>query len=216
MSTVRTAIKQAMRLLKAIAPGDDPTADEYAVGLEGAQSLVLALHEARGPLLELDITANTTPGEEQRLRVASGSPVVTLPTSVAINPGYNPYDYGFELSPAYTPQTGTTAAADGIQWRSPRDGARIEVIASGASTLSFYRADTGAWATATGLTLDSELPLNARYTGDFAAVLAERLADVLSNAEGPTKAQMARIMTAREALFSRPGTRRDPVRAEYL
>ncbi|HWE98702.1 MAG TPA: hypothetical protein VG248_02795 [Caulobacteraceae bacterium] len=216
MSTVRAAILEAMRLMKAVAPGDAPTADELAVGLDGAQSLVLALHEARGPLWDLDVTADICPGENQRLRIQAGAIVtVTLPNAVSILGGYDPYDYGFQGAAGYTPQTGTTGSADGVQYRQPTDGARIEVVGT-TQALYFYRVDTNAWAPASGLTLDTELPLNARYQSDFAVVLAERLADVLSNLPEPTKPMLARIAASREALFSRPGVRREPVRASYF
>ncbi|HZK99411.1 MAG TPA: hypothetical protein VFC47_05895, partial [Caulobacteraceae bacterium] len=70
MPTCRVVIAEAMRAIKAIAPGDDPEVDELAAGLEAAQSVVLDLHEARGPLIDVDITAATwIAGENQRIRI---------------------------------------------------------------------------------------------------------------------------------------------------
>jgi hypothetical protein len=216
MSTVRAAVKQAMRLLKAIAPGDDPTADELQVGLEAAQELVLEIHEARGPMLDIDVTANITPGENQRLRIQAGATVsVTLPNSISIFGTYDPYDYGFQPSTVWDPPVGSTAAADGVYWRAPTDGARIEIVGT-TQALYLYRADLNQWAPALGLALDTELPLNARLAGDFAVLLGERLADVLANLPQPTPAQKARIAHARQAMFLRPGVRRAPVRADYF
>jgi hypothetical protein len=206
-----------MRLLKAVAPGDSPTADELAVGLEAAQQLVLEIHEARGPLLDIDISAATwTPGENQRLRIQSGfDTVVALPNSVSIFGTYDPFDYGFAPSAQWDPQVGSTAAADGIYFRAPSDGARIEIVGT-TQGLYLYRADTNAWAPALGLTIDSELPFNARLAGDFAALLAERLFDVLADLPQPTPAQKARIAHAREAMFSQVGRPRAPTRAQYF
>jgi hypothetical protein len=216
VSTVRAAIRQAMHLIKASAPGDDPTADELTVGLEAAQAIVLELHQARGPMLDIDVTANITPGENQRIRVQAGYTVqVTLPNSVSIFGTYDPYDYGFQPSAIWDPQVGSLAPADGVYWRAPRDGARIEIVGT-TEGLYFYRSDTNAWASALGLTVDTELPLNAGQQGDFAAILAERLFDVLANLPAPTKAQQARIANARAALFTRPGVHRAPVRASYF
>jgi hypothetical protein len=220
MSTVRAAIAEALRLIRATAPGDGPTADELAVGLSGAQDLVLSLHEARGPLLTVDITGNYTPGENQRLRVQAGSTVaVTLPNSVAIFDADDLYDYGFDpgLAPdtPANPPMGSTGAADGVAWRQPTDGARIEVVGT-QSGLWFYRDDTNAWVSALGLATDSELPVNGRLAGHFAALLAERLTDVASSAADLSPALKARVARAREALFTRPGRRRTTTRAAYL
>jgi hypothetical protein len=216
VSTVRTAIKEAMRLLKALAPGDDPTVDELAVGLEASQALTLEIHEARGPLLNIDVTADLTPGENQRLRVQAGATInVTLPNSISIFGAYDPYDYGFEPSTVWDPPVGSTAPADGIYWRAPTDGARIEIVGT-TQALYFYRADVNQWAPALGLTLDTELPLSSHLQGAFAAILGERLADVLANLPAPTKAQLARVAHAREAMFTRPGARRAPVRGQFL
>jgi hypothetical protein len=215
MATLRAAILEALRLIRAMAPGDEPTADEFSAGLEAAQDLILALHEARGPLPTLDITGDTTPGENQRLRVQAGSTVsVTLPNSVAIFGADDPYDYGFDPglapgSPAHPPR-GSTGAADGVAWRQPTDGARIEIVGT-QQGLYFYRDDTNAWVSALGLTLESDLPLSGRLAGDFAALLAERLSDVMSTAPDLSAALKARVARARQALFLRPGRRRGRV-----
>jgi hypothetical protein len=205
-----------MRLLKAAAPGDGPVADELQVGLEAAQALILEIHQARGPMLDVDVTADITPGENQRVRVQAGYSVdVTLPNSVSIFGSYDPYDYGFEPSALWDPQVGSTAAADGVYWRVPLDGARIEIVGA-TQALYFYRSDLNQWAPALGLALDTEIPLNAGLQGAFAAMLGERLADVVSNLAQPTKAQAARIAQARELMFTQPGRRRPPVRGQYL
>lgn len=220
MSTIRDAVKRALHLLKATAPGDDPTADELADGLQGAQELILEIHEGRGPLLTIDITGNYTPGENQRLRIQAGSTVsVTLPNSVAIYDSYDPYDYGFNPGIphdcAANPHVGSMGAADGVAWRQPMDGARIEIVGT-QQGLYFYRADTNAWMPALALTLETEQPLNARLQPSFAALLAERLADLFATADQLTPAQKGRISKAHALIYSRPGTGRAPTRAQYL
>ena len=57
-----------------LAPGERGLGD-IAVGLEAAQNLVLEIHEARGPLHDLDIAAPYVAGENQRLRIESGDTV---------------------------------------------------------------------------------------------------------------------------------------------
>jgi hypothetical protein len=219
MSTVRATISQALRLLRASSPGDAPDAEELSVGLEGAQALVLEIHEARGPLLTLDISANWTPGENQRLRVQAGADVtVTLPNTVAMSGSYDPYDYGFNPSAcdaAANPALGSTGPADYVAWRPPTDGARIEIVGT-QSGLYFYREDDNAWVPALSLTLDSELPFNQRLQGAFAALLAERLADVLGESPEVTPAQKARLTHAREQMFTRTGAHRSPTRGAYF
>jgi len=219
MSTVRAAISQALRLLRAAAPGDEPTAEELSVGLEAAEALVLEIHEARGPLLTLDISANWTPGENQRLRVQAGADIeVTLPNTVAMFGNYDPYDYGFNPSAtdgASNPPLGSLNPADYVAWRPPTDGARIEIVGT-QQGLYFYREDTNAWVPALSLTLQSELPFNQRLEGPFAALLAERLADVLGESPEVTTAQKARLTHAREQMFSRTGAHRGPTRAQYF
>jgi hypothetical protein len=217
MSTVRAAISQALRLLRASSPGDEPTAEELSAGLEGAQGLVLEIHEARGPLLTLDISANTIPGENQRLRIQAGADVtVTLPNTVAMSGSYDPYDYGFSASDAaVAPALGSLNPADYVAWRPPTDGARIEIVGT-AQGLYFYREDTNAWVSALALAIDSELPFNQRLQGAFAALLAERLADVLGASGAVTPAQKARLVHAREQMFTRTGAQRGETRAQYF
>jgi len=219
MSTVRAAISQALRLLRASSPGDEPTAEELSVGLEAAQALVLEIHEGRGPLLTLDISANWTPGENQRLRVQAGADIeVTLPNTVAMFGNYDPYDYGFNpgaTDSASNPPLGSLNPADYVAWRPPTDGARIEIVGT-QQGLYFYREDTNAWVSALGLAVDSELPFSQRLQGAFAALLAERLADVLGASGEVTPAQKARLIHAREQMFTRTGARHAPTRAQYF
>ena len=204
MATARVAINEAMRSLRATAPGDDPTADELAVGLEAAQNLVLDIHEARGALHDIDVAASYVAGENQRIRVASGDTVsIILPNSVPLWSRWDPYDYGFAPGYPALPPAGSTGPADGIQYRAPRDGARIEIVGT-SQALYFYRADLNQWIPATGLTMDSELPFNNRLLSAFEALLAERLIDVVSAAQ-PTPTLEKRIARGRSAIFLQSG-----------
>ena len=179
MPSCRAVIKDALRALKVLAPGDDVHIDQLNAGLSGLQNLILELHEARGPLVDVDVSADYVANENQRCRIQAGDTVtVTLPNSVPIWPTYDPADYGF-TGGSSTTTPGSTGVADGASFRQPCDGARIEVVGT-TQGLWFYRADLNAWANAYGIGLDDEVPLNGRYAGPLGAFLAERIEDELS------------------------------------
>jgi len=201
MPTCRVVIADALRALKVMAPGDMPHVDALNAGLGALQNLIVELHEARGPLQDVDVTADFVANENQRIRVQLGDTVtITLPNAV----------------PVLASQTdpGSTGAADNIRFRQPTDGARIEAVGT-TQGLWFYRADLNAWVGAYGLPLDSAIPLNARYAGSLGAFVAERLMEELSLNE-PSPGFAARATRARTLLFTRPGAKRQPVRAEYF
>jgi hypothetical protein len=215
MATVRAAVGEAMRAIRSVAAGDDPTADELAVGLGAAQDLVMEIHEARGPLWDIDVSAAYTPGEDQRVRIVQGDTVaITLPNSVSLFWQWDPYDYGFVPGYPGQPPAGSTGAADNIAWRPPRDGARIEIVGT-TQGLYFYRADLNAWMPALGLTIDTELPFNARLTSAFAALIAERLLEVVTDAT-PSPNLLKRIARGRSAIFLQSGRRHTRRVGEYF
>ena len=85
-----------MRALKALGVGDAPGIDELSVGIEAICLLTLEIHEARGPMLDVDVTANVIPSENQRIRIQAGSTIsVTLPNAIPMFGTPDPYDYGF-------------------------------------------------------------------------------------------------------------------------
>ena len=214
MATLRVCIAEALRALKATAPGDDPTADELIVGLEAAQNVIVDIHDRRGPLWNVDVSAAYVAGEDQRVRIVAGDTVaITLPNSVALFWAHDPYDYGFAGVGA-TPPAGSTGAADNVQYRAPADGSRVEVVGV-TQALYFYRADLNQWLPATGLTVDSELPFNARLNSAFSALLAERLADAVTAAP-PSPMLLKRISLARQAMFARVGNSRPHRAGEWL
>ena len=215
MATCRAVIAEAMRALKALGVGDEPSVDELATGMGAIGNLILDIHEARGPMLDVDTSADLTPSENQRVRIQYGATVaVTLPNAIPMFNTPDPYDYGFNAS-TVAPPVGTTGAADGVQYRQPRDGTRIEVVGT-TQALYFYRADINAWMAATGLTADAETPFNSRYSSALGALLAERLMEVLPGANEPTPGLARRIARGRVALMLRPGVAHDPVVASYF
>lgn len=222
MSACRAIIYDALGMLRTLAPGDDPNADEFAMCLGQLGQLIQDIHEARGPLLDIDVpgpdwvtdASSFIPSEEQRIRIQAGTTyTLVLPNSIPIYTAGDPYDYGF--SPGVIPApTGSLSPADGIQYRQPRDGTRIEVVGT-VSALYFYRADINSWQPATGLTLDGESPLNPRYDSALGARLAERVAPRYPDF-APDPFFIKRLQRANVALLMRPGVSRDPVQPDYF
>jgi len=155
------------------------------------------------------------PSENQRIRIQAGATVtITLPNAIPLFSTPDPYDYGFNAN-TVVPAVGTTGAADGIEYRQPRDGARIEIVGA-SQALYFYRADINSWMTASGLILDAELPFNNRYSSALGALVAERLMETLPGVDEPTPGLAKRIARGRSALMLQTGTMHDPVVAVYL
>ena len=211
----RSIITDALRAIRVIAPGDEPHVDDLNTGLGMFSALILDIHNGRGPLLDVDVTAATVvASENQRLRIQAGdTATVTLPNAVPQRVTINPYDYGFSPPVSLIP-VGTTASADGVTYRQPRDGSRIEIVGT-TQALYFYRADINQWILASTLTLSAESPLNARYNQAFIAMLAESLSTTFPDAQ-LSPLMLTRIARGRVAIFTQQGTARDPVRAEYF
>lgn len=215
MATTRTVVAQALRAIRALGPGDDPSIDEINVGAEAIAEILLDLHNSWGLMSDVDVTADYVAAENQRVRIQIGFTVtVMLPNSVSVDAYYDPYDYGF-VPITLIPQTGFVGQADGIQYRQPRDGSRVEIVGT-TQGLFFYRADTNNWYSATGFGIDDELPLNNRYTSALAALVAERLMDVWPGAPEPTPGLAKRIAKAGAALMLRFGVARDGTAATYF
>ena len=204
-----------MRALKALGVGDAPGIDEFTVGLEAISLLTLEIHEARGPMLDIDVSGNVIPSENQRIRIQAGSVIsITLPNAIPMFSTPDPYDYGFNVG-AVAPTVGTTGAADGVQYRQPRDGTRIEIVGT-TQALYFYRADINSWTAATGLTVDAQTPFNNRYSSALAALVAERMMETLPGGGEPTPGLARRIARGRSALMMRTGVDHDRTVAEYF
>lgn len=214
MTTLRDVGIDALRSLKALAPGDGMTADEINVVLDAVQSVLLELHEARGPMRDVDISADYTAGENERVRIDDGiTATVSLPNSVRVMNGQPCADYGFIAVTGFP--TGSLNSADGVAYRAPRDGTRVEIVGM-TQALYFYRADVNTWVQADQRLIDSLCPLNSRYRGDVAALVASRLIDSWPDIDEPTPNLARRIARANSHLLIRSGTARDPVRGEYF
>lgn len=214
MTTLREVVAEALYALKALAPGDGMTVDEINGGLDAVQSVILELHEARGPLRDVDVTNDYTAGENERVRVQAGYSVsVTLPNAISVFNGRPCTDYGFKAvtdAPA-----GSTGIADGLTWRQPRDGTRIEVVGT-TQGLYFYRADQNAWVQADQRAIDDLMPLNSRYKGALGALVARRLIDTWPGLFEPTPSLAARIARANSQLLLRSGVARSAAVGEYF
>lgn len=150
MTTNRDIITRAFRLIGQLAAGEVPTSDEASDALVTFQSIIFALPGIGFPdgLTEVDITADYTAGEDERIRSTSGSPVVTLPTTI-------------------TDSDGTV--------RPPRNGARVQIIGS-AGKFYLYVSAQGAWVALDDMALETVFPLGYEHEEGFASVLATRLA----------------------------------------
>src|SRR5260221_11444535 len=81
--TCRDIIRDALRELGVIAPGDELNVDDIEVGIVRLQTTTLALVEGRGPWTTVDVVDDYAPAEGERVRVSQGaSVVVTLPDTV--------------------------------------------------------------------------------------------------------------------------------------
>ncbi len=214
MATLRKLIGEALAVCGAVSLGDDPTADELAAGLTAFNRVTEEIHEARGPMFDVDVTADYIASENQRVRVQQGDTInVTLPNAIPLFNRPDPYDYGF-AAPAMSPPAGSIGEADGVSYRQPRDGTRIEIVGV-TQGLWFYRADLNEWMAAYGLGIDDEAPFNKRLDTAMVGLLAEKLVEFLPGAQ-MTPLLAARIARGRTAMLLRIGTARDTTRAQYF
>ena len=214
MATCRDLIKEAVLAFEGIGFGDDLLAGEVAYGLTMIQREIRRLHEGRGPLLDVDVTADYTAGENERVGVQDGySPEITLPNSIMADPD-GVSDYGFASS---TPPRGSTEAGNGTTLRAPRDGARVEIVPT-TTALYFYRSDTNAWVECGALTIDGPMPLNESYLTDFAALLAVRMAPRWPGRASiiPPASLQREAAEARLRLSYRHGVTRAPAVGDYF
>ena len=187
--TCRAIIRDALRELDVIAPGDELNVDDLEVGLARLQALVLRLFEGRGPWRTADVTADHTVGEDERVRVGGGAVVdVTLPDAVDDGAGGR---------------------------RAPRDGARVSIVGTTQGTF-LYRADRNAWIRADTLSADDPAPFSAAFHGGLAAILAVELANAWPGRPAPTPLTLKRAAEARVSLMFAAGTPRARTAADYF
>jgi hypothetical protein len=214
VTTCRDILADAFGALGVIAFGGQPTADEVDGGLLAIGAVVFELHGARGPLRNVDASADYLASENERIRVENGANVVvTLPNSVLMTGGAETGDYAFGVVDCLSFSIGSDGPADGCVLRPPRDGARIEIVGT-TQALYFYRSDINAWTPAAPLTIDGPTPLNARYDGALAALVAERLCDPLNVA--PSATLVKRIARGNAALLVHPVISRARLGPAYL
>lgn len=216
MATVRDLIKEAVLAFGGIAPGDDLTVEELNVGLTAVQREIRRYHEALGPLTDVDVIADYTAGEDERVRVQNGYTVsVSLPNSIETGGRGTLYDYGFAATT--DSPLGSTGRADGISYRAPRDGARVEIVGT-THGLYFYRSDTNAWIECSAVTIDQAMPFNENYLTDFAALIAVRMCKSWpSKVQITPSPQMLREEgQAKLRLYYRHGVVRDRNVGEYF
>jgi hypothetical protein len=187
--TCRDIIRDALRELDVLAPGDELTVDDAEVAIDRLQTTVLAIAEARGPWRTLDVTSDYTPGEDERVRVQAGVTIaLTLPNTVSDGQG------------------GT---------RAPVDGARISVVGQ-QRALWLYRADLNSWVQADALAIDGPAPLSSVHHGGLAAILAVALANAWPGRPAPTGLTLRRAAQANLALMTAPGVARAVQTAEHF
>lgn len=157
MTTMRDILTRAVRMTRARALGDTPSAEELDAALEDAQGMFLTV-----PTRKLDdviIEENYEAGENERITYTSGSYTVTYPTTVENDDG-------------------TT--------RTPQNGAIVEVTAAAGSARKIYVAELKTWMTLTGLTLTSEQPFGPTHDLDVAAMIAARICGPVFQRETPS------------------------------
>lgn len=167
MTTMRVIIARAIRMTRARGLGDAAAPEEAEAALEDAQGMFLTLPVRK--LTDVQIAADYTAKENERITFLSGSPTVTYPTTV-------------------TDFSGVT--------RLPTNGAIVEVTAAAGSTRKIYIAELKTWMTLTGLDENSEQPFGPTHDADVAAMIAARIAGPVLQGETPadvlTLANMAR------------------------
>lgn len=148
MATCRDVVTSAMKLARAIAPGESPDADEAADGLACLQSLYDGFVSGGifGKLDDIYLTADDTAEEGKRYLLAAG---VTLSESATV---------------------AAEDSADGTD-RQVRDLSLYEKVDStGVRTVRLY--DRTGWVNLLSLTLDDTAPLSSRGEMGLAACLA--------------------------------------------
>ena len=213
MTTCRDVLVDALSALGVVTFGSEPTADEVDGGLAAMRRLILDLHDARGPMLQIDVNTDWMATENQRVRVEAGARVViSLPNSILVHQG-SQGDFGFASGVSAFGSSGQATPADGLLRRPPRDGSRIEIV--GASQgLYFYRADINAWIAANPPLVDGPSPLNSRYDSALAALIAERLCDPFDVSPSPLLTK--RIARGKTALMLQSATSRASVLTTFL
>jgi hypothetical protein len=153
--TVREIVKRALRLVRAVPAGREPSERDAADALDALRALILSLPEigGGGPWRDAEISADHAAREDERVRVITPDAVaVTLPDQVRDE----------ETSPP----------------RPPRNGARVQLVDMHGEARGFwlYRADRALWVEVSRLTLNDPSPLDGAFDGALSALLAQTIA----------------------------------------
>lgn len=167
MATCNDIITRALRKLRVIGAGEDPTSDEAADGLTVLQSMYLGWVDngVFGRLEPVITSVALTAEENQRIR-KDAAVTVTIPTTIEDE------DTGED--------------------RAPRDLAIVDVVTAsdGTRQVSVYDALKGSWVRLDGLALTDTAPLATRGEDGLACLLAVLLADEFGGNVGPITAKL--------------------------
>ena len=200
MATCRDLITRAMREIRAIGSGEDPTADELTDGLTTLQSLVDGLYgnSVGYTLTDVEIDGDTDLEADTRYLVFAESEIsVTLPESPKNGARLQIHDV-----------LGTFSTYPFTIEATPSD---IVLGTPGVYTF-IYLADTATWTRVSPLTADSLIPLGEDEV--FSLELAQALAPMFG--ASLTVESQNRLMRARARLRARLEVSRDNNGAEYF
>ena len=149
MTTCRNIIRSAMLEIKALASGEEPTADELSDGLERLQGIVNGLlgNGVGTSLADVDVAADSTLLPDTRAIVAQSAAItLTFPATPAN--GQRVQIIGdFATHNATLDGNGRTIPA-------------VTLSSDATNNTYIYIADTASWALISPLTADSDLPIN--------------------------------------------------------
>lgn len=186
MTTCRDIVTLALKMARAISPGEEPEASEAADGLCALQSLYDGWISSGmfGRLEDVYLGTDETAEEGKRYLLADG---VTL--------------------------TAPTTIEDGGEERQARDMAVYEAVThDGVRSVHLY--DRYRWVAMLGLDLNSEAPLADRGASGLAACVAQSFAEMFGASIGPETMRLA--MQFRSALAGKHGTTRTRVEADWF
>jgi len=180
-TTCRDIITDALERLGVQDLNRAAKASQAAQALRVLQGILLDLPGSRW-WIDVEITANYTAGENERIRVNTDSAVtISVPESVssAVRQLWNCNQ--IEL------------ICTGYSDRAPKNGARVHIsdVYSDSQATFYYRSDIAQWTRVDGLTLDSEMPLGDDCLTDISAMLATHLAPYYGTQISPITAGLA-------------------------
>lgn len=184
--TLEQIIKRALRSLGAIRAGGTPTTQQYNDALESLQLMLINMPSTAW--IDVDTASDYTAAENERVRITSGAPTISRPTTVE-----DPYAENGE--------------------RAPYEGSRIQIVsAAGVATTWRYSAVKGQWVSLDNLTTASANPLG-RWDDGLAAALAVEIAPEYD--VQPSPLVMLKAARFRYAAQSRPEDAGELVTAVY-